>query len=228
MICPICENIEETMQSCGNCDWTFKYVTQEPTDEEKKVYSKQIEDRRRQYLNLLLNSKEEYEFLTNELLVRGEFQKTDEHRKQVDEKGFLKIGTIEYIDYDPDIEELKIKLHYEAPVEKSKFAIDISNFEINFMMKRDEAKIIFNDSKNYPLLARIDWVKNEIVYIDVKFLHYNLLKNIHHIDKMKKLGNASHIALGLGAAAGVIGAAVTFPVTAAILGVGGVIIYFKK
>ena len=176
MICPICNNKSINQQICETCGWKFKFYTDEISDIKKEKLSKEIDDAREEYLKSILGNKHNYPEFKREILEKNEFTTTEEHRKEIKKLGYLKIGIIKYINYDADTENLVIKILLSEEFKKIDVIQDFTEEEFAINMKRDIAKIVFSEKKEYDLLAQIDYINKKVEILDLKFLNYNLMK----------------------------------------------------
>ena len=172
MKCPICENQTGNKQECNVCGWEFSYFVEKPSEKEKQINQEKIKKYKQKYLEHIKITEKKYETLSEKLLEKDKFTTTEENRKRIQNLGFVKIGKIEFYDYNADEELLYILVRQ---LEGLNFKDTIPKEEIALKMEPSTARILFNDTQEYDLLAKIDYVDNFIIIKEIQFMNHSLL-----------------------------------------------------
>ena len=184
MLCPVCENESESTQQCTNCGWQFVYFTQEPSEEEQK-----------EYVLLLQNYKEQHSKqdkiikLTPEILEKDMFETRDEYKARIKNLKNVIIGKVFLIDYDINTEIFNIKCEVFNSVKNQLDGSVVEDFVEKVKISRDEAKIMYNKSREYHLNTTIDVLNNRITIVDISMAGYNFFYELEMLDEEQRLNS---------------------------------------
>jgi len=137
-----------------------------------KNNQEKIKKYKQKYLEHIKIAEKKYETLSKKLLEKDKFTTTEENRKRIQDLGFVKIGKIEFYDYNADEELLYILVRQ---LKGLNFKDNIPEEEIALKMEPSTARILFNDTEKYDLLAKIDYVDNFIIIKEIQFMNHSLL-----------------------------------------------------
>jgi len=102
-----------------------------------------------------------------DILKKDMFETTQEYQERVKNLGWLEVGEVTLNSYDADTEMFTIALslnHY----------ITFKTQEIQIMIKREEAKPLYETSKTYKLLAQIAVADGAVSFKELKFQDYDI------------------------------------------------------
>ena len=121
--------------------------------------------------------------LSDEILLKGQFEKQQEYENRVNNLSYVKIGTVKLINYDADNEILNFRSEPYRIIKLNSLYLD---GEFIIKVAPVDAKKLYKNT-TVSLIAKLHITNNIIDIIDIKVEQYSFMKELENIKKLKML-----------------------------------------